>query len=84
MNEVNAGLASPERSRWVMASRRWPERKVAMPEPGDTGSVEESFRCPHCGNMYATDGKDEGDCPVCGTHCTRSACTVLDASDVDF
>jgi len=55
-----------------------------MPEPGDTGSTAESFRCPTCGMMFPTDGKDEGDCPVDGTHCTRDKCEVLNASDVDF
>jgi hypothetical protein len=55
-----------------------------MPEPGKTGSTEEVFRCPTCGHMFGTEGKDEGDCPVDHTHCTRSHCRVLNASDVDF
>jgi rubrerythrin len=56
----------------------------AMPVPGETGSTEEDFRCPQCGEMFPTDGKDENDCPVCGTHCTRDKCLVLKASDVGF
>lgn len=55
-----------------------------MPEPGETGSTEESFRCPTCGEMFPTEGEDEGDCPVDGTHCSRDTCDVLDASDVGF
>lgn len=55
-----------------------------MPEPGETGSAEESFRCPTCGMMFPTNDNDEGDCPVDGTHCTRDSCKVLDASNVDF
>ncbi|MHB9130046.1 MAG: hypothetical protein ACYDBB_03020 [Armatimonadota bacterium] len=55
-----------------------------MPEPGDTGSTEESFRCPTCGEMFPTDGQDRKECPVDGTVCTRDTCLVLNASDVDF
>ncbi len=55
-----------------------------MPEPGETGFTEESFRCPTCGEMFPTEGEDEGDCPVDGTHCSRDTCDVLDASDVGF
>lgn len=59
-------------------------REEEMPEAGKTGSTEEVFRCPTCGMMFGTDGEDEGDCPVDGTHCTRDKCIVLDASNVDF
>ncbi len=52
----------------------------------DTGGygVEEDFRCPTCGMMFATDGQDEADCPVDGTHCTRETCQVIHASDEDY
>jgi rRNA maturation endonuclease Nob1 len=55
-----------------------------MPEPGETGSTEESFHCHRCGNMFATEGREEGECPVCGFHCTRQTCEVMDVSDVGF
>lgn len=55
-----------------------------MAEPSHTGTTEEVFRCPRCGEMYPTDGKDEGTCPVCGTHCTREKCKVLHASNEGF
>ena len=51
-----------------------------MAEPSHTGSTEEDFRCPRCGDMFPTDCKKEADCPVCGTHCTREKCRVLNAS----
>ena len=77
-------FASPECTRWREGLMTMADKEVAMPEPGETGSVEESFRCPHCGEMYPTDDKDEGTCPVCGTHCTRKDCIVLGSSDVGF
>lgn len=55
-----------------------------MPEPGSTGSTEEVFHCPRCGEEFPTDGNDEADCPVCKTHCTRETCKVRKASDVGF
>lgn len=55
-----------------------------MPEAGETGSTEEMFKCPVCGEAFPTEGKDEGDCPVEGHHCTRENCRVLNASDVGF
>jgi rRNA maturation endonuclease Nob1 len=67
-----------------MGSAAMGEKGDAMPEPSKTGSSEEDFRCPHCGDMYPTEGKDEGVCPVCGTRCTREKCTVMEASSVDF
>ena len=51
-----------------------------MAEPSETGSTEEAFRCPRCGEMFPTDNLQEADCPVCGTHCTRDKCLVLIAS----
>ncbi len=55
-----------------------------MPEGGKFEAAEESFRCPNCGEMYPTNDKDEGICPVCETKCTRQACIVLQASDEGF
>lgn len=55
-----------------------------MPEPGHTGSNEESFKCPVCGEMFPTDGQDEKNCPNDGFHCTRDKCLVMDTSDVGF
>lgn len=55
-----------------------------MAEPAETGTTEESFRCPTCGEMFPTNEEDEGDCPVDGTHCTRETCLVLDASNEGF
>ena len=51
-----------------------------MAEPAETGSTEEVFRCPTCGEMFPTNSMDEGDCPVDGTHCTRDTCVVMIAS----
>ena len=55
-----------------------------MAEPAETGSTEEDFRCPTCGEMFPTNGEDEGDCPVDGTHCTRDTCLVIVASNEGF
>ena len=55
-----------------------------MAEPAETGSTEEDFHCPRCGEMFPTDDQDQGDCPVCGTHCTRTTCQVLHASKEDY
>lgn len=55
-----------------------------MAEPARTGTTIETFKCPTCGMMFATDGKDEGKCPADGTHCTREMCVVIESSDEDF
>lgn len=55
-----------------------------MAEPARTGTTAEMYKCPTCGAMFPTDGKDEWDCPDDGTHCTRETCTVLYASDEGF
>lgn len=55
-----------------------------MTEPARTGTTEETFKCPRCGMMFPTDGKEEADCPADGTHCTRDHCVVLNSSDEDF
>jgi hypothetical protein len=55
-----------------------------MAEPAETGTTEETFRCPTCGMMFPTGGADEGDCPADGTHCTREKCEVLNSSNEDF
>lgn len=55
-----------------------------MPEAGETGSAEDMFHCPKCGNLFPTDDKKEAECPVCGTKCTRDKCKVQGASNVGF
>lgn len=45
---------------------------------------EESFKCWNCGLMYATEGKNEGRCPVCNQTCTREKCEVLSASNQGY
>ena len=60
------------------------ESVVRMPEPGDTGSTEEMFRCPRCGTVFPTDGEDEGECPNDGTRCTRDHCLVITESNVGY
>lgn len=55
-----------------------------MAEPAHTGTNEEVFHCPHCGEDFPTNGKNEGDCPVCGTHCDREKCHVRNASNEGF
>lgn len=59
-------------------------REARMAESRETGSVEEDFRCPTCGMMFATNGKDEGECPNDGTHCTRDTCLVINASREEY
>ena len=43
-----------------------------------------SYKCANCGNMYATDGKNELPCPVCGNLCSPETCRVINASTEDY
>lgn len=46
-------------------------------------NASKSFKCDRCGHMFPVKGQ-EGDCPVCGNHCTPQACRVVDASDEGY
>ena len=55
-----------------------------MVDPSENNSSEEMFRCPRCGNMFPTESREEAECPVCGTVCTRDKCLALNASNGDY
>jgi len=61
-------------------------KHVSIPmEPSEKIATSvESFRCWNCGEMYPTDGRNEGRCPVCGQTCTRERCEVLFASNEGY
>lgn len=60
-----------------------PDLFPVRPDEG-AASADEVFKCWNCGAMYPTDGEFEGECPVCGKTCTREACSVTFASNVDY
>ena len=47
-------------------------------------SSEDDYKCSRCGVTFATEGRDEAQCPACGYTCTPQTCRVLGASKEGF
>lgn len=47
-------------------------------------NAQESFKCSMCGNVFARDGNNVQDCPVCGYSCTLKECPSYGASNEGY
>jgi hypothetical protein len=69
---------SPVSEEAMQQHLRQPEpESIEQMEPSlAKATTEEMFKCRNCGCEYATEGKNEGACPVCNQVCTRQSCRV--------
>lgn len=47
-------------------------------------NASSSFKCANCGAMFSLTESESRDCPICGYHCSKDNCNIVDTSDEDY